>query len=187
MGAAGTLRAPSASNSSAHASAGAEVTHSPARFPGTTRPAEPAVVPPIDTAADKTATAAPPPSIPELHDERELDDYLRDIETRAARDPEVAVMGIEDGIEAIHRLADQLGNDRAEQKQHAFADRMNRIAMTENADVQPDEIDSLVAKYEETSSAPERDRLRRRYTAALGKLGFIDRVRELGRIQRFIE
>jgi hypothetical protein len=147
----------------------------------------PARLPSVDTLADEATTAAPGPAIPELHDERELDGYLREIEARAAREPEVAVMEIEDGIEAIHRLAGQLGNDRAERKQHAFADRMNRIAMTENQDVQPDEIDSLVAKYEQASEARERDRLRRRYTAALGKLGFIDRIRELERMQRFVE
>ena len=131
--------------------------------------------------------AAPPASVPELHDERELDDYLRDIESRAERDPEVAVMEVENGVEAIHRLVDRLGAERAEQMQRAFTDRLDRVAIRENEDAQPDEVDSLIASYEQTSEVRERDRLRRRYMAAVGKLGLIDRVRELGRIQRFAE
>jgi hypothetical protein len=131
--------------------------------------------------------AAPPAPIPELHDERELDDYLRDIEVRAERDPEVAVMEVENGVEAIHRLADRLGNDRVDQMQHAFTDRMNRVSIRENEDAQPDEIDSLIARYEQASEIRERDRLRRRYMAAVGKLGFLDRVRELGRIRTFAQ
>lgn len=190
MGTAPVRREKSGWISSARSSARAEIAHPPSRSPDVAaRPVEPATAQPVDTVADEAAAAAAAyrRAIPELHDERELDDYLREIETRAVRDPEVAVMEIEDGIEAIHRLAGQLGNDRAELRQHAFADRMDRIAMTENADVQPDEVDSLEGRYAQTSDARERDRLRRRYMAALGKLGFIDRVREVGRMQRFIE
>src|SRR5262249_50308753 len=102
-------------------------------------------------------------------------------------DPEAAVMEVENGIEAIHRLADQLGNERAEQMQHAFADHMNRIAIRENEDAQPDEIDSLIERYEQTSEVLERDRLQRRYMAAVGKLGLLGRIRELDRIQKFIQ
>jgi hypothetical protein len=166
-------------------SPGAEIAHPPLRSPEVAAlAAEPATAR-VDTVANDAA--APPRAIPELHDERALDDYLREIEARAAHDPEVAVMEIEDGIEAIHRLADQIGHDRAERKQRAFAERMDRIAATENADVQPDEIDPLVARYEQTSDARERDRLRRRYMAAIGKLGLVDRVRELGRMQRLTD
>jgi len=117
----------------------------------------------------------------------ELDDYLRDIEVRAGRDPEVAGMEIEHGIEAIHRLADQLGYDRAEQMQREFAERMRRIIMAENADVRPDEMASLAARYEQTRDARERDRLRRRYVAALGKLGATERASVLDRLRRYLQ
>jgi hypothetical protein len=137
-----------------------------------TRPAERAGEPALGTVA--AATTA-------------LDDYLHGIEARGERDPEVAVMEIENGIEAIHRLADQLGHDQAEQRQRAFADRMRRLAMKENEDVRPDEIASLAARYQQTSEARERDRLRRRYMAALGKLGVAERSRALDRIRPFIE
>ena len=115
-----------------------------------------------------------------------LDAYLATLEARAQRDPYLASLDIESGVEAIHRFTEALGLRRATELDQAFTRRMSELASEADRDVTPQEIDGLIERYQTAHDARARDRIQRRYLAAVSKLGPVDRLAELRRAQRLI-
>jgi hypothetical protein len=141
----------------------------------------PRLTTPTAAPADETEATPPLPQSAET-----LDAYLATLEARAQRDPYLASLDIESGVEAIHRFTEALGARRAAELDHAFIRRMTELASEADSDVTPQEIDVLIERYQAASDARTRDRIQRRYLAAVSKLGPVDRLAELHRAQRFI-
>ena len=137
--------------------------------------------------ASVMAAAARPGVVPPLPEQvDELEPFLARLTALAEQDPERALVHVERGIEAIDRLSEQLGTARAARMDRDFAERMQQLADRANRDVSPSEVESLVARYQAASDEDTRDRLFRRYLAALGQLGPVDRYAELRRIQQVL-
>jgi hypothetical protein len=165
-------------------------------------PIAPAVAPGAQTHVVTVASATVPapttgaPRIPlgrddapipaTLKDERDLESYLTLLRERGESDPELARWDIENGLEAINHMTEQLGVDRATARAQAFVNEQRALAAEANADVTPEEIGPLVERFKATTDVAERDRIARRYFAAVAQLSPIERVIELQRAEQFV-
>jgi len=153
--------------------------------PAVARPVPPRPLPRLTPAESPPDEPQATPPLPESAGA--LDAYLATLEARARRDPYLASLDIESGVEAIHRFAEALGPRRATELDRAFTRRMTELASEADRDVTPQEIDSLIERYQATKDARARDRIQRRYLAAVSKLGPIERYAELRRAQRLVD
>jgi hypothetical protein len=64
----------------------------------------------------------------QIHTERELDQYLAELEARARSQRRITALDVEPGIALIRGMTGTLGADKSVQKMMHFSDAMNRLA-----------------------------------------------------------
>jgi hypothetical protein len=116
----------------------------------------------------------------------EVERYLGDLEARARRNRRVTALEVEPGVEAIQRLAGEIGPERTQEKLATFTQTMARLSAEldgRDRPAPPTDFNDLARRIE-AARGDERNALIRRYDEATRGLPPEEQQREIERLNR---